>query len=207
MDNPEVRIGRGKVRGSSNGKIFITTDEPLEPRQFDIWFDTTYKCIKYFDNNDWVNFTTKKYIKKSAGETVNNSTTLQNDNDFSVTLDESSIYEITLNLALTGNTSADFKCDWEVSGGVSQLTTRCCLGPSINVVAVNDSGNVRESRHDLTTDVTYGTNASTACHIRECFLVQTTTSGTLTFRWAQNSADASDTTLSTNSYMTIEKVS
>jgi hypothetical protein len=204
---PGFYVGLGKMRGSKNGTTYICQTEPIEPGQLDLWLDILYKSIKYYDNDSFVNFTMKKYIKKAANETVNNSSTLQNDNDFNVDLDANSIYEVVLNLAVTGNTGADFKCDWDVGGGASQLTTRCCLGPSINVVAVNDSGNVRESRHDLTTDVTYGTNVSTACHIQERFLVQTTTSGTLQFRWAQNSADASDTICSSNSYMTLEKVS
>lgn len=145
------------------------------------------------------------FIKKQVTETVNNSAAIQNDDEFKLYLDDNSIYEIEIKLAVSGAANADFKCDWEVGGGCSQLTTRGCIGPS-TATADNTSTVMRSSGHNLTTDVTYGTDGSTASYISEKFLVQTIEAGTLQFRWAQNTAQASDTSVSNSSYLKATKL-
>jgi hypothetical protein len=145
------------------------------------------------------------FIKKQVTETVNNSTVIQNDDEFKLYLADNSIYEIELKLAVSGAANADFKCDWEVEGGCSQLTTRACIGPSI-ATADNTSTVMRSSGHNLTTDVSYGCDGSTAAYISEKFLVQTIEAGTLQFRWAQNTAQVSDTTISNSSYLKATKL-
>lgn len=147
------------------------------------------------------------FIKKYANEIVNNSTSLQNDDDFLIRLDANSIYEVEAKLHVTGNASADFKCDWVVGGGTSQLTTRACIGPATTTADSADNDNIRTTNHNLTTSVSYGTDGSAGSAIIEKFLVQTNlNSGTLQFRWAQNTANASDTTLSASSYIKYTKV-
>jgi hypothetical protein len=146
-----------------------------------------------------------RYIIKSAIETVNNSSVIQNDDDFLVQLDENGIYEIETKIACSGAANADFKTAWAVTGGVEQLTTRACLGPSTST-AGNADTNMRASQHNLVTEVSYGTDGSTASYITEKFLVKTTAVGTLQFQWAQNTAQSSDTVVSANSYMKITKL-
>jgi hypothetical protein len=145
------------------------------------------------------------FIKKPASEIVNNSTVLQNDNDFLLYLPPNGIYEIELKLHLTGAANADFKCDWVVGGGCSQLTTRACIGPPIATADVTDT-NLRSTGYNLTTAVNYGTDGTSASAILEKFLVGTTTAGTLQFRWAQNTAQASDTTLNISCYVKATKL-
>lgn len=144
------------------------------------------------------------YIKKASNEIVNNSTTLQNDNDFVVTLDASSVYEIQIVLCLTSNASADFKWDWAVTGGVSQLTKRAILGTG-TCTTIADA-NADFTTVDLNTPSNVQTDGIHEQALYERFLVQTSTTGTLQLRWAQNSAHASNTTVTTNSYMIIRKL-
>lgn len=146
-----------------------------------------------------------KVILKSETETVNNSTVLQSDNEFTTQLDENSIYEIEVKLAVSGAANADFKTDWVVTGGVEQLTTRTCLGPATTSTS-NADCNMRATNYSLTASVSYGCDGSTAAYISEIFLVKVLATGTLTMRWAQNTAQASDTSVSDNSYMKITKV-
>ena len=148
-----------------------------------------------------------KVIKKNALESVTSSTTLQNDDDFIVSLEASRVFLIHLFLVIVGNTSGDIKLDWTVTGGVAQYTARNCLGmATAGTNAFNTS--VRVTSHALTTAVDYGTETGDGI-IQEDFLVETVTagtSGTLTLRWAQNTSNATATSVSAQSFMTIEEV-
>jgi hypothetical protein len=165
----------------------------------------TDMILSHSQGHDLIEDNKIKVIVKSVTETVNNSDVLQNDNDFTTQLDENSVYEIEVKLAVSGAANADFKSDWVVGGGVEQLTTKACLGPSTATTG-NTSTVVRCSNHNLDTAVSYGCDGSTAAYISEKFLVKSIEAGTLTFRWAQNTAQLSDTTISNNSYMKITKV-
>jgi hypothetical protein len=145
------------------------------------------------------------FIKKQVTEIVNDSAALQNDDEFKLYLPANGIYEIELKLAVAGAANADFKCDWVVDGGCSQLTTRCCRGPS-TATTDNTSTVMRSSRHNLTIDVSYGCDGAETAYISEKFLVKTTSAGTLQLRWAQNTAQASDTIVSANSYLIARKL-
>ena len=146
-----------------------------------------------------------KIIQKSATETVNNSDTIQDDDDLFIQLGENGIYEIETKITCSGAANADIKTAWSVSGGVEQLTTRACLGPSTST-AGNADTNMRASQHNLITEVSYGCDGSTASYITEKFLVKVLATGILQFRWAQNTAQASNTIVSTNSYIKITKL-
>jgi hypothetical protein len=65
---------------------------------------------------------------------------------------------------------------------------------------------VRASRHNLVTAVGYGLDGAATSAIHESFLVSTTTAGTLTLQWAQVTANATATVLSTSSYMLVTEV-
>lgn len=148
-----------------------------------------------------------KYKLKAENESVYNSSTLQNDNDFLFTFtdDMTGMYEIDMRLAVLAETNSDFKCAWAVTNGVIQQTTRCCLGPAL-AVSDNYDTTVKISRHNLTTSVGYGCHASNRVPIHEHFLLKVESAGTLQLQWAQYSAQTSNVEVSTSSYVIIKKL-
>lgn len=145
------------------------------------------------------------FVKKSENETVNNSSVLQNDDSLLLYLPANGIYEIELKLSVSGAANADFKCAWSVDGGVEQLTTKACLGPEPSTATIYNT-NIKCYNINLTTVAAYGTDGSNSSYIMEKFLVRTTSAGTLQFQWAQNTAQESDTIVSSNSYLIARKL-
>lgn len=150
-----------------------------------------------------------RVIKKAASETVTSSTTFQDDDDFSVTLEADRTYRIELRAAWTGATAGDVKTQWVVTGGVAQLTGRHCRGPALGT-ADSTSGSTRSSGgHGLTTSINYGTDGTNGSAVTEEFYVETTTagtSGTLTLQWAQNGPSGTGTVMSSWSWLVITEV-
>jgi len=150
-----------------------------------------------------------RIIKKAASESVTNSLVLQDDDDFSVTLDAGKTFEIRLEAIVTGAAAADFKCIWVVTGGVLALTNRHCEGPALAVADATATTMRANGAPALSTTVGYGTDGTNGSNIRENFLVETTTnntSGTLTLQWAQFALSATATQMNVNSYMVITEV-
>jgi hypothetical protein len=151
-------------------------------------------------DSSWVRF-----IRKGSNETVNNSSVMQNDNDFNVTLDANSTYRIEVYLEVVGSNTPNFKTTWSKGSGIT-MYNRFCLGPyqaggTSADTKVNCSTKVYNGEVGYTTD---GTNGSS---IVENFILTTGASGnTLTLQWAQITANASNTTVGTSSYMIITKV-
>lgn len=150
-----------------------------------------------------------RVIKKAASETVTNSTTFQDDDDFSVTLDAGKTYRIELCAVVTGPAAADVKFQWTVTGGVLALTNRHCIGPATGVTDALSTSMRANGAPGLLTGVSYGTDGTNGSRIVETFLVETTTnntSGTLTLQWAQNTANVTGTAMNVNSYLVVTEV-
>lgn len=152
-----------------------------------------------------------RVIKKAATETLSSSTTLQDDDDFSVDLDADKTYQVELHVIATGAASpGDIKIAWAVTGGVAALTNRHSDGPAVGTTDATSSALMRASgAHGLTTAVAYGTDGTNGSKIVEDFLVETTTagtSGTLTMQWAQNSSSATATGVNGSSFLVITEV-
>src|SRR4030042_6019174 len=149
-----------------------------------------------------------RFKRKTANETVNNSTTLQNDDHLLISLEAAGFWEIEFRGFVAGSYNSDFKCDWVVGGGLEQTSQRCCsAGSDVGTSAIYDT-NGNFSARDLNVANTYhGGNAGSlgAC-ITESFMVTTIAAGTLQFRWAQASAVAENTILQVGSYVKVSKI-
>ncbi len=187
-------LGRFRIRGAPNGRIYVTAFNPADPVKGDLWIYPEAGTGKY-------------YIKKQATESIASSTALQNDNDFVYNFVEPGTYEVSVSLAVAGAPAADIKIDWVASAGATQVTTRRCYGPAVGTTTPADT-NLRLTNHSLTTVVTYGTTETTVGYggIEEKFLISTAATGTLQMRWAQNASSATATVIASNSYMTIERL-
>jgi hypothetical protein len=146
-------------------------------------------------------------VPKTATETVNNSATLQDDDELAVTVDTGTVCKVELWLMLSAaGTAADWKFAWSVpSGG------EIYWGP-ISAQA-GDSGWVRNQAATTPGGLLVSTDSLPAGSMNGRHGVMLAgiyvgggTAGDLQFQWAQNTADASDSKVLANSVLIAQKV-
>lgn len=144
---------------------------------------------------------------KTANETVTSSTTLQNDDQLTVTLDASSVYRIYMLLLMAGATAGEVKTSWTVPASATGF--KSCMGPGSDSTS-RDAGTTTTMRygvHTFTTTVNYGmADAVNFVHAVEQGVVTTTTGGTFVLQWAQQASSATASTIAAGSYLIAEKI-
>jgi len=136
--------------------------------------------------------------RKTADETVNNSATLQNDNDLAWAVEADTVYDLRLLLGMNSGTTPDFRLAWTYPTGLTMFWSTIAKNASA-VVAITD-GLIE------TTTATYdGQGARSPIYI-DGLVVVGGTPGTLQLQWAQNTANASDTKVLAGSYGTLSKI-
>lgn len=130
--------------------------------------------------------------RKSVNETVNNSATLQDDNDLVWAVAASVVYRLNVYLAYNSNSTADLRVGWSVPSGTTMVWHAMGLDSALGFSA---SGNWNQG-----SVLGFGGD-STDRFVHLAGLVTTsTTTGNLVLRWAQLTANASNTNLLTGSY-------
>lgn len=143
-------------------------------------------------------------VVKAANQAVTSSTTLVNDNELFLSVAASAVYQLDGWIPYDGAFSAgDFKTDWSVPTGATMLWSP--NGPSTGGSALYTSNTVAAG---TTVSIgTYGTGgAYTSASVRGR-LVTSTTAGTLQFKWAQNSSNATATTVYAGAWIRLLRVS
>lgn len=159
-----------------------------------IAYDTTSSTLKAWDGSASVDIEDMTYIVKSADETVNNSSTLQNDDDFSFSVATNSKYLVEMYLLINSGTTPDFKYAWSLpasatANGVYNATSS----------QFNQNGNLTSAQ---SVDGAGGERMTVVF-----FILETAgTAGTAQFQWAQNTADLSNTVVGAGSVMRYRKV-
>lgn len=146
---------------------------------------------------------TPSYIVKSGSETVNNSATLQNDNDLFVDL-PIGVFRVEAILHYTTNTAADLSVAWTTTGTITSLA-RTILGPSQGMADVTDH-TIRHQGLAIGSGSAIGGNTSATNITREDLLVDVSVAGRLQLQWAQRVANASDTILTAASRLIITEL-
>jgi len=127
---------------------------------------------------------------KVADEIVNNSTTFQDDDELFFTLEANAVYEGNLHVVYNSGTTPDLKWQFTKPSGATQ-TDWSFLGYSTASALTYGTGGESATAGGLggkTTADAYG-------------LITTTNAGTLRLQWAQNTANASNTTIYAGSYL------
>lgn len=133
---------------------------------------------------------------KAVAETVNNSSALQNDDDFLFVL-PIGIYSLDLWMHVTSTSNTpDIKLAWTTTGTMSVF--RSCIGPSAATTDVSAT-TMRCSTHAVGTSVVYGVDNAISALIKEELVINVTVAGNLQLQWAQSVATAVNTTASTAS--------
>jgi hypothetical protein len=137
-------------------------------------------------------------VRKTANETVNNTSVLQNDDDLVLTLVANAVYEFTLRLHYNSGLTPDFKFGW-----VFPLSTTMIYAG----VAADTAGGVVIPGGQIQTTVPAICGAAadfTAFYTG--FIYTSSTAGTIRLTWAQNTANLSNTTLNTGTYLKAVRV-
>ncbi len=179
-------------------------DAPSAPPQATLVFDKSTGQMGINDAS--VNRFRDLFVRKSANETVNTSAALQNDDELVLTVVASAKYILEAYIIYDTNTTADFKCAWvgptsaTLAWTVTGLATAATgvSGSIIMAVAAIADGGAQSIGGA-------GSGTQVAARITGLLTVSTT-AGTLQFRWAQGTSDASDTIVIANSYMRLTRV-
>lgn len=122
-------------------------------------------------------------VRKSADETVNNSAVLQNDDQLVVALAASTTYEIDMVLLYNSNATADFQFGFVLPSGATMLYGLTYWNTSLVAQVDQFSGS---------SIIAAGGTAGGTAAVAKGNIV-TSSAGNLTVRWAQNTANVSDT--------------
>lgn len=146
-------------------------------------------------NADKVEKNTKQFVYKSADEIVNNNTTFQDDDHLTFAVGANETWVFTLFMSFISAATPDIKYKMTAPSG-SRLRTHSSwysdvfYDGSAFYEFIIHSGNPSDERGDVLTGICV--NGSTA--------------GSVTFQWAQNVAEASDTTVKQGSYIIAERL-
>jgi hypothetical protein len=136
-------------------------------------------------------------IRKANTESVTSSTTLQDDDDFVVSLPVGT-YRVLAYVHASGIEAADIRIAWEFTGAC--VAARSSLGPA-EAMTDRETTNVVCRGNTYTTEQVYGIDTTGSTAIYEDLHFEVTATGTLRMRWAQGTSNATSTDLTTASRM------
>lgn len=150
---------------------------------------------------------THRFLRKTAAETVNNSTTLQNDDTFAITVGANETWVVDLYLYFS---AAKFdhalKATWTLPAGSSMLLMGIGKSTTVTTLGLSGIGTTPGTGVQLVYQGASGNAAPLFVHIHT--IIRTAgTNGTAQFQWAQLSAEAADLTMAADSYMLAHQVS
>lgn len=144
-------------------------------------------------------------IRKTADESILNSTALQDDNHLILPVEANSTYLIQAFIIYDGSTTGDINIGWSGPAGATFDWTPAGLTTGATTV----SASVKLAGNPIgTADALGAVGVGTkAVLIAEGILIVAGTAGSLTFRWAQNALDAVNaTTVFTGSVLRGRKI-
>lgn len=139
-------------------------------------------------------------VLKTADETVNNSTTMQNDDQLLISVEANITYDFFLRLIVNTNATADFKMQFTGPAGAT-MSTQAYTGSNPDTAASALQG----PTNNLTTVAAFSGVAADQVLIIQGFLAVSATAGTLQLQWAQNTLNVSNTSVKANSYMWLQR--
>ena len=146
------------------------------------------------------------YIRKAANETVNNSNSLQNDNELVFAVEANKTYLVKLFLLYDSSTTADFQYSFTLpAGAVGYKTT--VNAPTSTTTCSGTSGTLVFNSITQTNNSVGGAGTGTAntCALSlDGTIIVSSTAGNAQFRWAQANLDATDTVVRAGSWISYQ---
>lgn len=128
-------------------------------------------------------------VKKSSDETINSSTTLQNDDDLSFSIGANEIWSVTWFIAYTSGTTPDFKCNFSMPSGCASLSAKYDTLSSYT-----------------TGDITAPGSGFLGVQLIKSIFTNSSNAGSVTFQWAQQTSDAGDTIVHEESHLIATRI-
>lgn len=133
-------------------------------------------------------------VRKTADETVNNSNTLQDDNELLFAVGANEIWAFQMFIRYDSSAAADLNIGWSVPSG----TTLRWKGSGLT-----GTSTMSESDEDAIGTMGVGTEEASSY---DGVVVVGATAGSVTLRWTQFTATVADTTMRVNSYIIIHRL-
>lgn len=159
---------------------------------------TTVQTADIADRRQFLTSRPTQYFRKTTDETVNNSDTLQDDDDWAFSVAANTKYRVDIYALIDSGTTPDWKVQWSLpAGATADFVISQPGGGSTSANPVTESA---------AADVA-GLGAGTPVFARiHGILIIAGTAGTAVPQWAQNTANASDTKLLAGSVMVVEEL-
>jgi len=136
------------------------------------------------------------FAYKAADETVNNSATLQNDDDLLLALAANEVWAFKLVVIYLSGTTPDIKWHWTGPSGFTYDSSVSSFSSALSVAFGNPDESDSSPEH-----ITGGRGATEVGFVWEGVVRCSTTAGNFQLQWAQNTQDASDTKVLAGSYL------
>ncbi|MFG2993939.1 hypothetical protein ACGFZK_32390 [Streptomyces sp. NPDC048257] len=138
---------------------------------------------------------------KTADEPITNNT-LQDDDHLALSVVANGWYEVALYLDVEGDPAADLTMGWTVPAGAALSWTE----NGVSAGNTNNIGSVKLQRNDAAIASGVGIIAAGSAVLPRGVLRVAATAGTLQFRWAQTSTNASPTILKAGSMLKLTRI-
>jgi hypothetical protein len=140
-----------------------------------------------------------RYARSTVDESVNNTSTLQNDDELFLTVAASSVYELTGVIHINSGSTPDFKIGWTFPTGLTMRYT---------VLAFDSTGALFATTRYAETDTPAMAGAGVADEfiITGGLVITAGTAGTLQMQFAQNTPTVGNSTRLLNSYIRLVKL-
>ncbi|MFD8882400.1 hypothetical protein ACFV0H_07730 [Streptomyces erythrochromogenes] len=140
-------------------------------------------------------------IAKTADEPITNNT-LQDDNELFLSVVAHGWYEVAMYIDTEGDPAADLTMGWSVPAGAALSWTES----GVSAGNTNNIGSIKLQRNDAATASGVGIIAAGSVVLARGVLRVGATAGTLQFRWAQTSTNATPTIVKTGSILKLTRV-
>jgi hypothetical protein len=149
------------------------------------------------------------YKRKLESESRTSTTSSTADTELWLNLPSNSLFEIELQLSISGALAGDFKSNWSYNGTIAQETKRSIIGLSHSITTTQSAGGLmRATTSNITTSIQCGCDDTVSVPLLEKFVIWTgKEGGKLSLLWAQYASSATSTTLDTSSYIKATKIS
>lgn len=169
-----------------------------------IWETDTQREL-YYNGSTWVpKRRLGMFVRKTANETVNNSATLQNDDELTLPALAGSVYFAELFIIHSADSAADMKFFLTVpSGAVLSFAT---LGPNASQTN-RDSVTINQlaGSGSAISVGCFGVGSNQVTIVRASIKISST-AGSVTLQWAQSSAAVNNAVVNANSYMWLRRM-
>jgi hypothetical protein len=149
------------------------------------------------------------YKRKLQSESRTSTTSSTADTELWLNLPSNSLFEIELQLSISGALAGDFKSNWSYNGTIAQETKRSIIGLSHSITTTQSAGGLmRATTSNITTSIQCGCDDTVSVPLLEKFVIWTgKEGGKLSLLWSQYASSATSTTLDTSSYIKATKIS